>query len=29
VFFVFSQGQLVTDPSGMEVELELAWVDLV
>lgn len=28
-FFVFFQGQAITDASGMQIELELAWVDLL
>ena len=28
-FYIFSQGQVISDASGMTIELELAWVDLV
>lgn len=28
-YFVFDKGQLVTDPAGMRVEKQLAWVDLL
>lgn len=28
-FYVFSQGQVISDAAGMTVELELAWADLV
>jgi hypothetical protein len=28
-FYIFSQGQVISDAAGMTIELELAWVDLV
>ena len=28
-FYIFSQGQVISDAAGMKIELELAWVDLV
>lgn len=28
-FFIFAQGQVITDTSGLDVELQLAWVDLL
>ena len=28
-FYIFSQGQAISDAAGMAIELELAWVDLV
>ena len=28
-FYIFSQGQVISDAAGMAIELELAWVDLV
>ncbi len=28
-FFIFSQGQAITDASGMQIERELAWADLL
>ena len=28
-FYIFSQGQVISDIAGMTIELELAWVDLV
>ena len=28
-FYIFSQGQVISDAAGMTIELELAWIDLV
>ena len=28
-FFIFAQGQVITDTSGLNVELQLAWIDLL
>ena len=28
-FYIFSQGQVISDAGGMAIEFELAWVDLV
>lgn len=28
-FFIFFQGQAITDASGMQIELQLAWADLI
>ena len=29
IFFIFAQGQVITDTTGLGVELQLAWIDLL